>query len=404
MYKSWKTDKWWISHYCFEDLALSRISPPKQVRIHDLTLRDGDETQGGVFSIEDKVRMARALDDLGIRDIEVGLETSPNGPEALKAIATEGLAVNLHTMTFGFEKVKEKIDLLNKWDLYGVSVQFMSNDFFIEKMLKTTREEILEKVVDTVTYAKNHGLWVNLFPTDSTRADWGFLSALYKAGVEAHTDCITICDSFGVCNPQGMSYLVRKVKKVVDVPVGVHAHDPYGLGVANALAAYNAGAEIIDTSVNGIALGGGNPPTEEIAMILRVFYGVDLGLKYEKIYSVCKLIERISKISLSPLKPFGGDRIFQMEWGMKINARKLGEPLAALSYHPSIVGQKLKLILGKRSDITAIEEKMKEIGVSATEKQKGSILDKVKKLVLEKNRPISDLEFKGIVQKIISKL
>jgi len=392
----WKTDNWQVTPLDFINEVTASIAPHKKPAIHDITLRDGLESVGIVFGREEKIELARALDDLGISRIEVGLGTSAEEMETVKIIANSGLKANIFTFRT-IQEGRAGIDLALKYGVSHVVSATYVSDIGI-KSIGSTREQVVAQIIDTITYAKAHGMYVNFFTIDSTRADLDFvLQAVNVAANEAHADSVSLVDSYGVTNPEAVRYLTKKYTEAVKgkVPVEVHCHNDFGLGLANAIAGYTAGAEVIHASFNGLGNRAGNPATEEVAVCLRVLYGVDLNLKYEKLFSVCKLVEKQSKWTLANNKPVSGSGVFATESGATfIN---MGKPFCS-PYNPGFVGQVPELAFAKRSDIKGVQEKLRQMNITATEDQMKSILKRVQEHVSKYKRALTNEEFDLIVR------
>lgn len=398
-----KTENWCTSPYNF----ISRVLKPEtlgHVELHDTTLRDGEESAGVVFGKEEKIKIAQALDDLGVLRIELGLFVAPpkDSAEAIKAIMDLGLRAKVFA-AYGAteEQTITGLDLARKCDVSHVLIGVVpSSDIMIEKVWNKTRDWVVESYVKAISYAKDHGMYVISFFPDSTRADLGFLIHLMKAAVnEGHADSVTLVDSLGVTAPEAIAYLVKKIKKQIKSPLEIHCHNDFGLGVANAIAAYRAGAEVIHTSVNGLGWRIGNPSLEEVAISLRMLYGVNLNLRFEKLCDLSRLVEKLSRQSLGFNKPVSGKGAFLYEQagGLKKLIEK-GELAFGVPYVPEFVGQKLRVILSKWSDATAVEMKLKEADISATVEQIEKMVWKVREQSMRKKRPITKYEFREIVR------
>jgi len=391
---SWKTENWYVSHLNFLDEVTASITIRKKAVIHDVTLRDGGHSVGLVFGKDEQLEIAEALDDLGISRIEVSSRPNPEDVEAAKIVASSGLNADIFTFLTTAEG-RAGIDIALKCGISNIVLGTAISDVAINAA-NLTREKVIAQIIDAVTYAKDHGLFVTFFTIDSTRADSGFAIQTVNAGVnEAHADSVAVVDSYGVATPEAMRYLTKKYMETVKgrVPVEVHCHNDFGLGLANAIAAFCAGAEVIHASFNGLGPKCGNPATEEVAVCLKILYGVDLNLRYEKLYGVSKLIEKLSKHPLAKNKPVVGEDVFSSESGSAI--RSMEKPSYS-PYNPTFVGQIPRLCLSKRSDLKAIQEKARMLEIIATEEQMKSMLKMVQVLSYNYGRAITDDEFKII--------
>jgi len=402
MASMWRTENWYVSPYNWAPEAAEGLSRPARVEVHDGTLRDGEESAGVVIDKAAKLRIAKALDEVGVRRIEAGLTIAPDDPEALRALLDAGLKARLSTNCALQER--ESIDLALKCGVDTVTLAIPCSDVLIEKGLRKSRDWVLETSLANVAYAKDRGLAVNYFPFDTFRADLGYLTTLVKTVVEkAHADSVTLVDTYGVALPHAVAYLVRKVKGLVKVPVELHCHNDYGLALANCLAGYMAGADVLHASVLGLGFRCGNPPLEELVVSLRALYGIDLGYRYDRLYGLCRLVSRLTRTPMSRLKPLAGEAAFASEiMQMHRSLRANGEPEAYQPYRAEFVGRRFKAVLAKWSDQGTVEEKLEQLGLKASDEDKKRILQAVKQLSLKKKGAVTDREFKEIVARVTS--
>lgn len=404
--RKWIAKDWVSSPANFEPRVLKRLNFPKKILLYDVTCRDGEQRPGVVFRKEDKIRIAMKLDEVGIQRIEAGMPAvSDDDFNAVKEIAHLGLSAKV--VAFSRAR-KDDVDLALKCDVPGILIEAPSSNDLIKTGFEWEKNKVFQLATEATEYAKAHGLQTTFFAVDSTRADPAFLKKLYRSVVrESHVDSIAVVDTFGVASPQGFAEIVRTVKKWVNVPLEVHCHNDFGLGTANALAGLSAGASIAHTNVNGIGERAGGASTEEVAVALRILYGKDLGLKYEKLYELSKLVQEASGLPVSPQKPVVGDTAFGYEAGIPVmfclrykhaNMLKYG-----VSYLPEFVGNKFSVTLGKKSGTHGIRWRLEELGRDANNEQVDRILAKVKQLGIQKKRGLTDEEFLGIYEDVVGK-
>jgi methanogen homocitrate synthase len=395
---------WVASQYNFASATRKQLRFPKKVSLCDVTLRDGEQRPGVVFRKDDKVNIARALDEVGIQRIEAGMPAvSEDDFNAVKEIAHLGLQANV--VAFSRAR-KDDVDLARKCDVWGVLIEAPSSDQLIEMGFSWTREKVLEMVIEATGYAKDHGMHTTFFAVDSTRANPAFLKKLYKSAVDkSQVDSVVVVDTFGIASPQGFGELVKQVKSWVRVPLEVHCHNDFGMGTANAIFGLAAGAEIAHTNVNGLGERSGGASTEEVATALRILYGRDMGLRYDKLKQLSEVVVRASDVAVSPQKPVVGETAFGYEAGIAVmfchrykqaNALKYGLP-----YLPEFVGNKFHVAIGKKSGGQSIQWRLEEMGLSASEEQINKILVKVKTESIAKKRGLTDAEFQGIVKEVL---
>jgi len=399
----WLSDKWWVSPLNFVDEVRSQLKLPKRVLIHDITLRDGEQQAGVTFNKEDKIEIAKMLDEVGVHRIEAGMPAvSSEDKEAVKAIARMGL----NAKVFCFARcMKRDVDLALECDVDGIEMEIPSSEHLIRYGYDWPLEKAIELAVEATSYAAEHGLHVAFFTIDGTRAnlDWWF-KLVGKVASEGHMDSLVLVDTFGVCMPEAIRYLTRKAREQFSVPIEVHFHNDFGLAVANTLAAVAEGAEIVHTTVNGIGERMGNADLAETALALEVLYGVKLGLDYSKLYKLSKLVERLSGVKMPPHKPVVGDGVFRVESGIIVgwwrNLERQGRPLVMFPYHWSFVGQNgVEIVLGKKSGRDSILYVLERMGVDPTTVNVDKVLEEVKVEAIRRKSPVPSEVFKQIVER-----
>ncbi|MEM4297529.1 MAG: hypothetical protein QW815_04085 [Nitrososphaerota archaeon] len=369
MSEPWKSESHWVSPFNY--ILVKGLRFPEKIEIHDVTLRDGEQTPGVVLRAEEKLEIARALDELGVHRIEAGMPVvSPEDAQAVKLIATEGLRAKV----FAFARlVKEDIDAALKADVSGIVTE---GPVGIPKLTQFgwSPENVVEKASEHVEYAKSHGLYTVFFGVDGTRADLNFLKHIYSTVVrEAGADAIVVVDTFGCSTPEAFRILVEEIRKVVTVPIEVHCHNDFGFGTACSVAGLAGGASVVHVSVNGIGERAGNASLEEVALSLELLYGRRLGLNYRSLVRVSKLVEKLTGFTLPPNKPIVGDRVFTRESGIAV-AGWMKYHLGSEAFLPEIVGNKHDVLVGKKSGKHSLEWKLKSLGVEATPEEVQSLL------------------------------
>ncbi len=260
------------------------------IEICDVTLRDGEQTPGVAFTREEKIDIARMLDEMGIEIIEAGFPAVSQGEkESIKAITDLGLNAKICCLS---RAVKSDIDAVLDCDADMAGIFVGTSDLHLQYKHHKTQDEVVSCAVEALEYAKRHGLIVRYAAEDSTRTSLEFLKRFYKAGEEAGADYVSIADTVGIMTPATMKFLVGEIRKTVKTPVCVHCHDDLGNAVANTIAAAEAGAKQLHTTTNGIGERAGNASLEEVLMNLRLQHGVE---KYDlsRIVELSKTVETI---------------------------------------------------------------------------------------------------------------
>jgi len=362
---SYKTDKWFVSPWNYVDDVKSQTSFAKKIEIHDVTLRDGEQQSGVVFRKDDKIRIAEKLAEAGIHRIEAGMPVvSKEDEAAIKEIVKRKLGPKI--FAFGrcmIEDVKRAVDC----GVDGVVIEIPSSEHVIKHAYKWPLEKAVELSVKATQYAKQHGLYTVFFPIDGSRADvnW-FLTLIERIATEGHMDALAVVDTFGGCSPHAIPYFVKKAKERINKPIEVHFHDDFGLASANTILGLAAGADVAHTTVSSMGERAGNASYEDVVMSLLTMYGIDLGIKTEKIYEVSKLVRELAGLQVRANRGIIGDMIYKIESGIVAGwLKNCGEEhvLELFPYRWDLVGQDApEVVLGKSSGSDSVKVWLDRIG------------------------------------------
>jgi isopropylmalate/homocitrate/citramalate synthase len=400
----WKTDQWFVSPWNFESAVRDQLHFPKQIKFHDITLRDGEQQTGVIFTKDDKIRIAEALAEAGVHRIEAGMPVvSPSDTSAIKEIVKR----NLGPQIFAFSRcmvddVKRAVDC----GVAGIVMEVPSSTHIIEYAYKWPLEKAIDLSIESTAYAHSQGLEIVFFPIDFSRAEMKWvLDLILRVANEGHMDALALVDTFGVVSPHAMQYLVRQVKARVNKRLEAHFHMDFGMGIANTIMALAEGVEVVHSTVLGLGERAGNVPIEETAMALLTLYGIDTGIKYDKLYGLARLVEQLSGHRVASNRPVVGEQLFQIESGIIASWwQNCGQdnPTELFPFHWDVVGQPpAKVVLGKGSGIDSIKAALKDIGVQATEEEAMQVVVGVKEFSLEHKRLLTDAEFRSVVAKVL---
>lgn len=402
MSKKWVSDGHYVSFYDYLPEARKGMKLPKKVIIHDVTLRDGEQQAGVTLRKDDKVRIAEALDEAGVDRIEAGLPSvSPADAKAIREITHLGLSAKVYAFS---RCLRQDVDEALRVDVDGLVMEIPSSHHLVKYGYGWSEGKAVELSVDATRYARSHGLKVSFFPVDLTRSTFKTISGLVgKVAKEGHMDTLVLADTFGVLNPEATSLLVGKIHRLVKKPIEIHAHNDFGLGVANAIAAVRAGAEVVHVTVNGIGERTGNPSLEETVMALRFLYGVETSVRLGKLRSLSKLVSKLTGIDVPPQKPIVGDDIFTVESGIIAGwwrrLEKLGMPLEMYPFLPRTVGHEgVRVILGKKSGGDAVLYVAEKHGLEINERNLTRLLRRVKERAISQKRPLTESEFLALAR------
>jgi isopropylmalate/homocitrate/citramalate synthase len=402
----WHTDQWFTSLWNYLPEVTSGFTFPKELKIHDITLRDGEQQAGVVLTADEKVRIAEGLADAGVHRIEAGLPAvSPADEEAVRRIAGLGLPSEIYAFC---RCVTSDVRLAADCGVKAVVMEVPASGHLIEKAYGWTKEKALDVTIEATAYAHELGLKVVFFPIDATRAPMvELMDDLSRVAREGHADAIVLVDTMGVISPHAVGFFVRSTRERLGIPLEAHFHQDFGLGVANTVIAATQGVEALHTTVAGIGERSGNTPMEETVMALLTMYGIDMGIKTEKFYELSRLVLGLTGVVQAPNKPVIGDALFHIESGIPTAwLRKLGEKdmLEVFPYRPGLVGQPAPVtLLGKGAGLDSIAFGLERIGMkwSSTEELR-VILTDVKAASLEKKGLLTDAEFETIARKTLS--
>ena len=370
---------------------------PEKITIYDTTLRDGEQTPGVCLDKDEKLEIAKKLDEFRIHQIEVGFPiVSKHEKESVTNIAHEGLNADIICLS---RTKKEDIDAALDCDVDGVITFIGASDLHLEHKMHISRQEALNTCMNSIEYAKDHGLYVAFSAEDATRTDLDFLKRVYKKAEGYGADRVHIADTTGAITPQGMTFLVKELKKEVKTDIALHCHNDFGLAVSNSIAGLLAGANYVSTTVNGIGERAGNASLEELVMALKLLYGKDLGFKIKIIKELSELVSNATGLDVPYNKPVVGKNIFRHESGIHVDA-VIEEPLTYEPYLPELVGQKRQLVLGKHSGCRAVKAKLDDCGYSVTKDQLCKIVKKVKKVPIP---PFIIINWKNLIKQFIIK-
>ena len=394
------TDDWWISEYNFADEIRKDFDFADKIGIHDCTLRDGEQTSGVVFRKDEKIEIARMLDEVGVTRIEAGMPAvSKEDADAITEIAKAGL--NAKIVVFS-RAMAADIDRAVDCGVDGVIIEVPSGYPKLEYQFKWSEQQVIDKSVDALAYAKEVGLETIFFPHDTTRAKMPFLERLLGEVLrQAKPDSTVVVDTTGSALPSGVKYLVKKVRSMVDIPVEVHTHNDFGMGVATTVAGAEGGANMLHVCINGLGERTGNASLEEVAVVMQVLYGIDLGIKMDGLVELSRLTERLGGIKLPRNKPIVGEACFTRETGLFMDVLK-ETPLAIFPLKADVLGREFEIVLGKKSGKASISVKLDEAGLDATDEHIQEILAEVKSRAISRKELISDTEFREIVESFTS--
>jgi homocitrate synthase NifV len=360
-----------------------------KIKIDDTTLRDGEQTAGVVFSNQEKLQIARYLDELCVHQIEAGVPAMGGAEKAsIKSIVDLGLNASVLAWNRAvIDDIKHSLDCGVK----AVAISIATSDIHIEHKLKKDRQWVIESVKKSVSFAKEKGLYVSVNAEDASRADFDYLLEFAHAAKEVGADRLRYCDTIGVLEPFKTYEYIKTLIDEVDIEIEMHTHNDFGLAVANALAGVKAGATWINTTIVGLGERAGNAAFEEVVMALKYTLGIDLNINTNLLREVAEYVAQASARTVPAWKAVIGANVFAHESGIHADG-VLKNPKTYEAFSPDEVGLQRQIVIGKHSGTHALKVKFNEYGIELTKKELAELLPKVRSLAVELKRSLFDKE------------
>jgi isopropylmalate/homocitrate/citramalate synthase len=400
----WKQEKWFVSPWNFAEEVVKDFHFAKNIKIHDVTLRDGEQQTGIILSKDDKIRIAEGLAEAGVHRIEAGMPiVSPSDAEAIKAIVKRNLGPQIFSFSRCMvEDVKRAIDT----GVNGVVMEIPSSQHMVDLAYKWPMEKAIETSIEATRFARDNGLEVVFFPIDFSRSEMNWvLNLIERVAKEGHMDALALVDTFGVVSPHAMRYFVREVKKRINKRLEAHFHQDFGMGVANTIMALAEGVEVMHTTVLGLGERAGNTPMEETVMALLTMYGVDTGIDTTKLTPLANLVAELTGAVVPTNKPVVGKALYQIESGIIASwFKNCGEKYATELFPVrwDAVGQPpAEVVMGKGSGIDSVKIWCEQLGIEASEEEATAMTVAVKLKSLNSKKLLTENEFKQIAKDVL---
>jgi isopropylmalate/homocitrate/citramalate synthase len=402
----WKTNDWFVSEWNYAPEVTKDFKFAKNVKIHDVTLRDGEQQTGVILSKDEKIRIAEALAEAGVHRIEAGMPiVSPSDNDAIKEIVKR----NLGPQIFSFARcMKDDVKRAIDTGVNGVVMEIPSSKHMVDLAYRWPMEKAIETSIEATSYAHGNGLEVVFFPIDFSRAElkWA-IDLIERVGKDGHMDALALVDTFGVLSPHAMKYFVTEVQKRIKKRLEAHFHQDFGMGVANTIMALSLGVEVMHTTVLGIGERSGNTPMEDVVMALKTMYGVDCGIDTTKLTPLANLVQRLTGVAVPSNKAIVGSGLYQIESGIIASWFKNCGEKNATELFPlrwSAVGQPpAEVVMGKGSGIDSINMWLADVGMQVSEEDAMKVLQAVKLHSLKNKKMLTHAEFRDLARATLGK-
>jgi homocitrate synthase NifV len=368
-----------------------------QIIIDDTTLRDGEQTAGVVFSLDEKKRIAKLLDATGVGELECGIPAMGKEEQAsVKALVDLGLNARLITWNRAvISDIQASIDS----GVRAVDISLSVSDIHIRHKLRKSRDWVKEQLKVALSFAKDHDLYISVGGEDASRADLNFLVELMEIAKNLGADRFRFCDTLGILDPfttyDKVSYLASRV----DLDLEVHTHNDLGMATANAIAGIRAGARFVNTTVNGLGERAGNAALEEVVMALKHACGIELQIDTSRFVELSKLVGQASCRPVPEWKAVVGEKVFSHESGLHADG-VIKFPGNYEGYDPAEVGLSRHMVIGKHSGSHSLRQRLQLLKIDLQAVDIDALLNKVRSFSQVRKRALSDRELRKLCQMV----
>jgi 2-isopropylmalate synthase len=381
------------------------MTDSNSVQIFDTTLRDGEQSPGASMNVEEKVAIARQLEQLAVDVIEAGFAASSEGDyDSVRRVAetvTRPIVLSLARTKAG--DLDRAIAAVEKAKHPGIHIFIATSDIHLKHKLMMSRQKVVDAAAWAIAYAKKHLDYVEFSAEDASRTDRDYLVQVFTEAIKAGAVTLNVPDTTGYALPEQFGALFRHL--ISSTPGGdrvrwsAHCHNDLGMAVANSLAAVHAGARQVECTVNGLGERAGNTSMEEVVMALKTredFFGLRTNVVTEQIYPASRLVSQITGIAIPINKPIVGDNAFAHEAGIHQDG-VLKNKITYEIMRPETVGLATnRLVLGKHSGRHAFMDRLRELGIAAPEIDMNKAFDRFKALA-DKKKSVYDEDLMAIV-------
>ncbi len=381
-----------------------------KIRFMDITLRDGEQAVGVIFTRWEKEQIATLLAGIGVPAIEAGFPAlGTEEKECVKAVAKADIKVRKDGRPVGPLEVyafararREDVSDAAECGVHGVIISISTSDIHIERKFRRSRDWVLEQVEEAADEAKSHGLTFTVSSEDASRADLSFLIEYYRLAERLGAKMVRYCDSLGLEDPFTAHKRIKLIRQEISLPIEMHMHNDFGMATANVLAGIRAGARSVAASIGGLGERVGNSPLEEVVMALKYLHGVDLGIDTTHFREVAEYVAGASQRAIPIWKAIIGTNVFAHESGIHADGI-LKNPANYEAFSPEAVGLERQMIIGKHSGSKALIHKFNsEFGIELDAETANRLLERVRATAVELKRTLFDKELMLLYKELTS--
>jgi homocitrate synthase NifV len=373
------------------DLSVDSQLGKKKVYIDDTTLRDGEQTAGVVFANKEKVRIARLLDEVGVRQIEAGIPAMGGDErDVIEEIAHLGLKASV----LGWNRANTA-DIQTSLDcgVDAIAISLATSDIHIETKLQKSRKWVLKTIAESVAYAKekNPDIYISVNAEDASRTELGFLCEYARVAKEQGADRLRFCDTIGLMEPFRTFTVIQHLIEETGLEIEMHTHNDFGMATANAIAGIHAGATWVNTTVGGLGERAGNAALEEVVMALKWIEDFDIKFNTKRFRELGEYVAAAAGRTIPVWKSIIGTNMFAHESGIHADG-VIKNPKTYEVFSPDEVGLARQIVIGKHSGSKSIILKFHEYGLELSPEDAAELLPRVRTMAVELKRSLFDKE------------
>ncbi|MHB1646510.1 MAG: homoaconitate hydratase [Candidatus Acididesulfobacter diazotrophicus] len=367
--------------------------------INDTTLRDGEQTAGVIFSYNEKILIAKMLDEIGVNEIEAGIPIM-GGEEknAIKTISSSGLNAKIISWNrANIEDIKASLDI----GVQYIHISIPISDIHIRYKLNKDFDYIKNTLIDVCRVLRKEQVVFSIGGEDSSRADKNILYEIINIAEGEGAYKYRYSDTVGILNPLDIYKNIKFIKsKFKQIAIEIHAHNDLGMATGNSVAALKAGADYVSGSITGIGERTGNCALEEVIAYFKFIEKKNIDFDFKKVKKLASIIAKITKRPIPVNKPILGRNIFHHEAGIHTDGI-IKNPINYEPYPPEEVGLKRKLLIGKHSGTSVIKYKLKKLGIIISDAESRALLEIIRQESIKLKRDLKNKEIKDIYHKLV---